>query len=109
MSEHIPGVQHDPVLHKLLVDGVHIPNDVLIALGRLQPSDKITIVKVGNTMRIEGDVPPPLPEQPAAKEKPEHRTKKLKCVWPPKFAEAPLPESLKLNGKNPDEPLEEEE
>ena len=109
MSEHIPGVQHDPVLHRLLVDGVHIPNDVLAALGRLQAGDKVTIEKVDrNTLRIEGEAPPPLSKRSAVKDTTEHKTKRLQRVWPPEGAEIPLPESLKLNGKNPDEPIDEE-
>lgn len=105
MSEHIPGVQHDPVLHKTTVDGVHIPNDVLTALGRLAPGDKLTIRRVNRVaMVVEGAAPPPLPERADAEEKPkpEVSVRRPKCVWPPDKAEAPFPESLKLNGENPD-------
>ena len=35
--------------------------------------------------------------------------KKMKCIWPPKHANAPFPEKLKVDGKAPDEALDENE
>jgi len=111
-----PRVEFDIGLSALRVSGRPFPLHIVEAAAALAEGEALTITKTATSWTADFEVdakPGPTPSQVGTTKRHKQKvrplsTKKLNVVWPPERATAEFPDILKVNGKLPNEPLEDE-